>query len=73
MPYTEAGLLSAMETAGREIENDARTQGLYRVLVLAHRATRAAIIEAFLKEITSSVKVAVSTDKGYRCTNTSKG
>lgn len=44
MLYTEAGLLSAMETAGKEIENEEERKALQNIGI-GTPATRAAIIE----------------------------
>lgn len=45
--YTEAGLLSAMESAGKEIENAAERKALQNIGI-GTPATRAAIIETCL-------------------------
>ena len=47
MLYTEAGLLSAMETAGKEIENEEERKAPQNIGI-GTPATRAAIIETLL-------------------------
>ena len=65
--YTEAGLLSAMETAGREIENDAERKVLQGIGI-GTPATRAAIIETLFKRdyIRREKKSLLPTDKGLQ-------
>ncbi|MBS0027270.1 DNA topoisomerase [Chitinophaga sp. 22321] len=67
MLYTEASLLSAMENAGREIENDEERKALQGIGI-GTPATRAAIIEAlFTREyILREKKSLIPTDKGLQ-------
>lgn len=53
--YTEAGLLSAMETAGKDIENEEERKALQNIGI-GTPATRAAIIEPCFPAIISSGK-----------------
>ncbi len=66
-PYTEAGLLSAMENAGRFVENEALREQL-KENGLGTPATRAAIIERLLKVgyIRRQGKNLLPTEKGER-------
>lgn len=63
--YTEAALLKAMETAGKEIEDDELRQAM-KDTGLGTPATRAAIIETLIKRayITREKKSLVPTDTG---------
>lgn len=54
--YTEAGLLSAMETAGKEIENEEERKAMQNVGI-GTPATRAAIIETLLAVTISKGKI----------------
>lgn len=65
--YTEATLLGAMETAGREIENDGERKAL-QGLGIGTSATRAAIIEALLDReyIQRAKKSLLPTEKGLQ-------
>ncbi len=65
--YTEAGLLSAMETAGKEIENEEERKALQNIGI-GTPATRAAIIETlFTREyIQREKKSLVPTPKGLQ-------
>lgn len=65
--YTEAGLLSAMETAGREIENEEERKAL-QPIGLGTPATRAAIIETLLARdyIQREKKSLIPTEKGLQ-------
>lgn len=65
--YTEASLLSVMENAGREIENDDERKALQGIGI-GTPATRAAIIEAlFSREyIIREKKSLIPTDKGLQ-------
>lgn len=71
--YTEAGLLSAMETAGREIENEAERKVLQGIGI-GTPATRAAIIETLFKReyIRREKKSLLPTDKGLQVYNAVK-
>ncbi len=66
-PYTEAGLLSAMENAGRFVEDEALREQL-KESGLGTPATRAAIIERLLKVgyIRRQAKALLPTEKGER-------
>ena len=66
-PYTEAGLLSAMENAGRFVEDEALREQL-KENGLGTPATRAAIIERLLKVgyIRRQGKSLLPTEKGER-------
>ncbi|WP_261511540.1 type IA DNA topoisomerase [Chryseobacterium paludis] len=68
--YTEASLLSAMENAGKEIENDDERKVLQGIGI-GTPATRAAIIEAlFSREyIIREKKSLIPTDKGLQVYN----
>lgn len=63
--YTEAGLLSAMENAGKEIENEDERKALQGIGI-GTPATRAAIIETLFKReyIRREKKSLIPTDKG---------
>lgn len=63
--YTEAGLLSAMETAGRDIEN-AEERKVLRNIGIGTPATRAAIIETLFTRnyIQRLKKTLIPTEKG---------
>jgi len=65
--YTEAGLLSAMEAAGREIENEEERKAMQNVGV-GTPATRAAIIETLFSRnyIQRENKALIPTDKGLQ-------
>ncbi|MBZ4036714.1 DNA topoisomerase 3 [Flavobacterium sp. 17A] len=65
--YTEAGLLSAMETAGREIENEEERKALKNIGI-GTPATRAAIIETLFTRsyIIREKKSLVPTEKGLQ-------
>jgi DNA topoisomerase-3 len=65
--YTEAGLLSAMETAGREIANEDERKILSSIGI-GTPATRAAIIETLFSRdyIKREKKTLVPTDKGMK-------
>lgn len=65
--YTEAGLLSAMETAGKEIENEEERKALQNIGI-GTPATRAAIIETlFTRDYIQRVKKSlVPTEKGLQ-------
>jgi len=65
--YTEAGLLSAMETAGKEIENEEERKALQNIGI-GTPATRAAIIETLFTRtyIQREKKSLVPTDKGLQ-------
>ncbi len=65
--YTEAGLLSAMETAGKEIDNEEERKALQNVGI-GTPATRAAIIEIlFVRNfIRRERKSLIPTDKGLQ-------
>lgn len=71
--YTEAGLLSAMETAGREIENDAERK-ILQGIGIGTPATRAAIIETLFKRdyILREKKSLLPTEKGLQVYQTVK-
>lgn len=66
-PYNEAGLLSAMENAGRFVEDEALKEQL-KESGLGTPATRASIIERLLKVgyIKRNKKYLVPTDKGMK-------
>ncbi len=63
--YTEAGLLSAMETAGKEIENEEERKALQHIGI-GTPATRAAIIETLFTRnyIQREKKSLIPTEKG---------
>lgn len=65
--YTEAGLLSAMETAGKEIENEEERKAMQNVGI-GTPATRAAIIETLFSRnyIQRENKSLIPTDKGLQ-------
>jgi len=65
--YTEAGLLSAMETAGKEIEN-ADQRKVLQYIGIGTPATRAAIIETLFtrKYIQRDNKSLIPTEKGLQ-------
>ncbi|TDE29391.1 type IA DNA topoisomerase [Flavobacterium ranwuense] len=65
--YTEAGLLSAMENVGREIENKEERKALQNIGI-GTPATRAAIIETLFKRdyIRRDKKSLVPTEKGMQ-------
>lgn len=65
--YTEAGLLSAMETAGKEIENEEERKAMQN-LGIGTPATRAAIIETLFSRnyIQRENKSLIPTDKGLQ-------
>ncbi|ADQ15979.1 DNA topoisomerase III [Leadbetterella byssophila DSM 17132] len=65
--YTEAGLLSAMETAGKEIENEDERKALQNIGI-GTPATRAAIIETLFTRnyIQREKKSLVPTEKGLQ-------
>ena len=65
--YTEAGLLSAMETAGKEIENEVERKALQHIGI-GTPATRAAIIETLFTRnyIEREKKSLVPTEKGLQ-------
>ncbi|AVK73252.1 DNA topoisomerase III [Chryseobacterium indologenes] len=65
--YTEAGLLSAMETAGKEIENEEERKALQHIGI-GTPATRAAIIETLFTRnyIQREKKSLVPTEKGLQ-------
>ncbi|QQT46650.1 DNA topoisomerase 3 [Sphingobacterium multivorum] len=65
--YTEAGLLSAMETAGKEIENEEERKALQNIGI-GTPATRAAIIETLFTRsyIQRDKKSLVPTEKGLQ-------
>lgn len=65
--YTEAGILSAMETAGREIENDDERKAI-KSIGIGTPATRAAIIETLFDRsyIIRQNKSIIPTDKGLQ-------
>ena len=65
--YTEAGLLSAMETAGKEIENEEERKAMQNVGI-GTPATRAAIIETLFSRnyIQRKNKSLIPTDKGLQ-------
>lgn len=67
MLYTDAGLLSAMETAGREIENEEERKVLLNIGI-GTPATRAAIIETlFTRNYIQRVKkYLIPTEKGLQ-------
>ena len=64
-PYTEAGLLGAMETAGRLVDDEALKEAL-KEKGLGTPATRAAIIETLLARgyVTREKKAILATDAG---------
>ncbi|CAN1528061.1 TopA Topoisomerase IA [Flavobacteriaceae bacterium] len=63
--YTEAGLLSAMENVGKEIENEEKRKALQNIGI-GTPATRAAIIETLFKRdyIRRDKKSLIPTEKG---------
>lgn len=65
--YTEAGLLSAMETAGKEIENEEERKALKNI-VIGTPATRAAIIETLFTRnyIQRDKRSSIPTEKGLQ-------
>ncbi|WP_312334808.1 DNA topoisomerase 3 [Sphingobacterium sp.] len=65
--YTEAGLLSAMENAGKEVENEDNRKDLQGIGI-GTPATRAAIIETLFKRdyIRREKKSLIPTDKGLQ-------
>ncbi|WP_300669463.1 type IA DNA topoisomerase [Soonwooa sp.] len=65
--YTEAGLLSAMETAGKEIENEDERKALQNIGI-GTPATRAAIIETLFTRnyIQRDKKSLIPTEKGLQ-------
>lgn len=65
--YTEAGLLSAMETAGKEIENEDERKALQNIGI-GTPATRAAIIETLFTRnyIQREKKSLIPTEKGMQ-------
>ena len=65
--YTEAGLLSAMETAGKEIENEDERKALQNIGI-GTPATRAAIIETLFARnyIQREKKSLIPTEKGLQ-------
>lgn len=65
--YTEAGLLSAMETAGREIENEEERKAL-KSIGIGTPATRATIIETLFNRsyIQRELKSLIPTEKGLQ-------
>ncbi|WP_119653217.1 DNA topoisomerase, partial [Capnocytophaga canis] len=65
--YTEAGLLSAMETAGRDLESKQQRQ-LLQGSGIGTPATRAAIIETLLKRgyVVRKQKSLIPTEKGMQ-------
>lgn len=65
--YTEAGLLSAMETAGKEIENEEERKAL-KSIGIGTPATRAAIIETLFTRnyIQRELKTLIPTPKGLQ-------
>jgi DNA topoisomerase-3 len=67
MLYTEAGLLSAMETAGKEIENQEERKALQSIGI-GTPATRAAIIETLFARnyIQRERKSLIPTEKGLQ-------
>lgn len=67
LPYNEAGLLSAMENAGRFVEDENLKEQL-KESGLGTPATRAAIIERLIKVgyITRSKKYLIPTEKGIK-------
>jgi DNA topoisomerase-3 len=67
MLYTEAGLLSAMETAGKEIENEEERKALQNIGI-GTPATRAAIIETLFTRnyIQLEKKSLIPTEKGLQ-------
>jgi len=67
MLYTEAGLLSAMENAGKEVENEDERKAL-KDIGIGTPATRASIIETLFKRdyIRREKKSLIPTDKGLQ-------
>lgn len=65
--YTEAGLLSAMETAGKEIENEEERKALQNIGI-GTPATRATIIETLFTRnyIQREKKSLIPTEKGLQ-------
>nr|WP_322625871.1 DNA topoisomerase III [uncultured Flavobacterium sp.] len=72
--YTEAGLLSAMEAAGREIENEEERKVLQNIGI-GTPATRAAIIETLFSRnyIQREKKSLIPTEKGLQVYELVKG
>lgn len=72
--YTEAGLLSAMENAGKEIENEDERKALQGIGI-GTPATRAAIIETLFKRdyIRREKKSLIPTEKGLAVYQSVKG
>jgi DNA topoisomerase-3 len=72
--YTEAGLLSAMETAGKEIENKEERKALHGIGI-GTPATRAAIIETLFDRnyIQRELKSLIPTAKGLQVYELVKG
>ena len=68
--YTEAGLLSAMETAGKEIKNEVERKALQNIGI-GTPATRAAIIETLFTRnyIQREKKSLIPTEKGLQVYN----
>ena len=68
--YTEAGLLSAMETAGKEIENEEERKALQNIGI-GTPATRATIIETLFTRnyIQREKKSLIPTEKDCKCTS----
>lgn len=67
LPYSEATLLSAMENAGKEIENEDERRAIQRIGI-GTPATRASIIETLLTRnyIIRDKKNLIPTDKGLQ-------
>jgi len=65
--YSEAGLLSAMETAGKEIENE-HERKILKSMGIGTPATRAAIIETLFTRnyIQRELKTLIPTEKGLQ-------
>lgn len=65
--YTEAGLLSAMENAGKEVDNEDERKAL-KDIAIGTPATRASIIETLFKRdyIRREKKSLIPTDKGLQ-------
>lgn len=65
--YTEAGLLSVMESAGKQVENDEQRKALQNIGI-GTPATRAAIIETLYKRnyIQKERKSLIPTEKGLQ-------
>jgi len=68
--YTEAGLLSAMESAGRELENEEKRKILQNIGI-GTPATRASIIETLFTRnyVVREKKSLIPTEKGLRVYN----